>query len=790
MPNAASVILTLQSQVAPQISQAANAYKSLSVEEQKAEQGAARYAQTLQKVALADSKTAVEEQRLAVQTANAARAQDQASLAALRLASAQEKAGNSSSLAGQFADGLKSGLLGIVGPAALATAALAIVVGTANSFKEAFTFKAQLDSTNASIAISLQGIRDSGAAFQEAAQFANRYKLTQEETAAAIQASIPILRTSNASLTAVESTLLRLQAKKPEKSIADAARALDELKSGQIVSIVDQFNVSRDAANKMKDEIAGGADAVTVLSQYLETAGFGMEALEIRTRGATGALNDAKVAQEELKIAQGRLAESAGGVFFVEAIARQYRGLANLLNGDAIPALRGTAQELQISAQGALAYATALASGKSAVEAQAAADQAAAATANSFADAQRNGGGGTFEFTTALKANADALSKDAVDKLNSSIATAQLAQQQAQLEADSRRAAQGLLGAGDQALLLAQKYGIAADQAQFLIRQQQALSNASALADQRVGERDPSNTLSASEFNKFDKAADAGRAAKVAEDKKAADKAAADAKRLQDAQDNLALSRAKTSAQKIAVYRAQLARTTDQVERLQIQAQIEQEQRSGGGKVTAAQSTALKLNDIARTSGDDRLKIERENLERLRDQQEDFDVRSARSKEDFERQKLKLLAEGKRADAAALTETFARDQRRDQEDFERQKRRTVRNNQENLGDQSTRVDNRVESINARTAARGGTPSGLPSAPGASTPAPLTALPAAPRQGQQIAQLTIVGQINMDSKAVGTAVYPTIAVLIDDELSASLALLNPPGSGQAAVAGVG
>jgi hypothetical protein len=93
MPNAASVILTLQSQVAPQISQAANAYKSLSVEEQKAEQGAARYAQTLQKVALADSKTAVEEQRTAVQVANAARAEDQAALSALRLAMPRARPG-------------------------------------------------------------------------------------------------------------------------------------------------------------------------------------------------------------------------------------------------------------------------------------------------------------------------------------------------------------------------------------------------------------------------------------------------------------------------------------------------------------------------------------------------------------------------------------------------------------------------------------------------------------------------------------------------------------------------
>jgi hypothetical protein len=113
----------------------------------------------------------------------------------------------------------------------------------------------------------------------------------------------------------------------------------------------------------------------------------------------------------------------------------------------------------------------------------------------------------------------------------------------------------------------------------------------------------------------------------------------------------------------------------------------------------------------------------------------------------------------------------------------------VRNNaEENRRHWRARIrQQQISPIGLRCAARQSA-ARAPAAP--STPAPLTALPAAPRQGQQIAQLTIVGQINMDSKAVGTAVYPTIAVLIDDELSASLALLNPPGSGQAAGRGGG
>jgi len=145
-------------------------------------------------------------------------------------------------------------------------------------------------------------------------------------------------------------------------------------------------------------------------------------------------------------------------------------------------------------------------------------------------------------------------------KIDSTIQTAELAARQAQLDADSRAAAQGLLGAGDQALILAQKYGIAASQAQFLIQQQQAIINKEALADQRKGEQ-TGTTLSAREFNNFsnlqrqrnNELADEKKKAdeKAAADKKRADeKAAADAKRLQDAQNQLRLASATTTAAK------------------------------------------------------------------------------------------------------------------------------------------------------------------------------------------------------------------------------------------------
>lgn len=339
MPSA-EIILKLGNQAVAGIRQTADATKAAAAEEARAAQAALTRAQAVARLQVALGQNAVAERTLSTALASVTTETNGSIRAQIQLVSIQQRGATAASAeaaaqrqamdamrasvapvvevgaatqnATSYVGAFTSGLAGMAGPAAVAGGALALLAGTANSFKEAFVFKAQLDATNTSIGIQLHGVRDSSQAFAEASVFAARYRLTQQDTAAAIQASIPILRSSNASLSEVEATLLRLQVKKPEKSLADAARALDELKAGQIISIVDQFNVSRDAANKMKDEIAKGGDAVKVLSTYLTSAGIGMEALETRTKGAQGALNSLAVSQEKLKIAQAQFAQGPG----------------------------------------------------------------------------------------------------------------------------------------------------------------------------------------------------------------------------------------------------------------------------------------------------------------------------------------------------------------------------------------------------------------------------------------------------------------------------------------------
>ncbi len=64
---------------------------------------------------------------------------------------------------------------------------------------------------------------------------------------------------------------MRLGSRNPAKPITEAARALRELaNTGDVATIKDLFNVGAADALRMKNEIAGGADAVQVLSRFLD----------------------------------------------------------------------------------------------------------------------------------------------------------------------------------------------------------------------------------------------------------------------------------------------------------------------------------------------------------------------------------------------------------------------------------------------------------------------------------------------------------------------------------------
>src|SRR5260221_2773342 len=465
-------------------------FNVLTAEEQKAERQALSLAQSMARLDGALKQPEVGALRLRQALQNAAFIDPSQAVSALnQIISLEQKAAKASQGLGSvgglpilprtlesFGTGaieqFKSSLLGIVGPAAVATAAIGGLEQIGESFKRAFVFKAELDQNKASITAQLSGIRDAGQAFEEARVFADKYKLTQEDTTTAIQASVPLLRQSKSSLTDVLTVLAQLQVLKPEQGIQGAAFALAELQGGQSKSLATRFNIPIAKANELKKEIQAGGDAVQILGKYLDDAGIGATALAVRTQGAAGALNDAKIAAEQLTIAHGNLAASKSGIAVVQEQAQVYRGLANVLNGDVIGGLKATVATFAVTQQAQQVYNQAIAQGKTESEA-AALQQSAYDTAlraayidlGLYTPAQQAAASATNNHTKALTDSTNALSEEAQKKLEDQIVTAQFSAQQKQLEVDSQRAAVGLLGAGNQALILTRKYGIATEQA-------------------------------------------------------------------------------------------------------------------------------------------------------------------------------------------------------------------------------------------------------------------------------------------------------------------------------------
>ena len=777
----------------------------------------ARRANEDAKAGIYAAREATEEQKLAREIANTAAAEDRAATAALRRQQAEERAARAAGSGGlgpalprtfagfagtggeEFAQGISSGLLGVVGPAAVATAAIGAFRNALDFTEESFKLKAALDTTNASIKVQIQNFRDYGQIQREGSAFADKYRLTQEETQQAIQASIPILRQSKQSLTEVESTLLRLSVLKPEQGIEGAAFALAELQGGQTKSLETRFNIPIAKANELKKEIEAGGDAITVLGKYLDSAGVGMDALAVRTQGATGKMNELKVETEKFQLALGGQA-GGPGEFILDQRINAARAGARVFSGDYKSAL-ASIQETAAGGLDTMANWNAVGSvtagliGKltglthenaaanfqqrdailqsaDAEDRRAEAMQRAAASDD--IDIEQRRVAQLNAQATAEDRNTQAIGRSTSAKLGAKVQTQQLAEREQLLASVGTDVRAGLITAAQGAEVLRAYFG---DAANAVLNLQLQLG--------KVGSLDISGSLGITAGNAL-----AQQNADLESHYQHYIQGKKDAAALADSEIQLAQARGQ-NAKAIDLLKQKQAgidRSTvaGQAEYNQIQAQIEGLNQKG---LRSAASTATKLNDIATQSGVDRLRIERENLERLRDQQDDFDVRRSRSEEDYQRRRIKLLADGKIREAQLLAEEHAIDVRRMQEDFDRDKARTLRNNAEALGDQATRVD-----LQTAKAARGKGGVGASAAPDiGGAPAPLSPASAAASGGAatRVIQIQLLGTVNLDGDQVGQLIYPHIQPMIEDDIVIDLQQAGvsvPAGSRQSAVAG--
>lgn len=251
---------------------------------------------------------------------------------------AAKLSGQSMSAADEFAQSFTSGLAGMVGPAAAATAALGAASTVAESFKDAFAWQAEMDAATTSINIQLKGVRDANEVWAQAAEFGEKYRYTQEQMTTIISNSVPLLRQSKAGFDDLAGVLARMQVLAPGKSIEEAAFSLRELASGDIVSMADQFNIAKNKVYEMRDAIVAGGDPIVVMAEYLDKAGVSMDTLKARTEGAKGAMNDLVLQQEDLKEAQAEWAEGPG-LQLLELQTNVIRGLVRVMTGDWSPAI-------------------------------------------------------------------------------------------------------------------------------------------------------------------------------------------------------------------------------------------------------------------------------------------------------------------------------------------------------------------------------------------------------------------------------------------------------------------
>ena len=268
----------------------------------------------------------------------------------------------------------------------------------------------------------------------------------------------------------------------------------------------------------------------------------------------------------------------------------------------------------------------------------------------------------------------DALLEELQKKIQDKKHTADLAELQAQLAADSKLAAQGLLGAGDQALLLASKYGIAKDAASDLIAEQDRLLS--------FGSKSTKDTGNLAALPKD--SASAGLAAlrsgsiRTGEEIAAAQKQIDEQKaREQDAQNALALEKAKTHGAKIAELQRQLAAEDDPVEKLGIQRDIVREQNAlEDEKTRKVKSQTSELNKQATLQESIYDSINKQKHALLDIQEGEIKDRQERRKEDQEIAKAqRILADPRKArlqaaaqDAIALIEVQRQQRQLDLQD--------------------------------------------------------------------------------------------------------------------------
>lgn len=349
--------------------------------------------------------------------------------------------------------------------------------------------------------------------------------------------------------------------------------------------------------------------------------------------------------------------------------------------------------------------------------------------------------------------------------------TAALADAQAQLDADSKAAADGLLAAGDQAAALAAKYFISADAAQFLIDKQKAL------AGPRV---DPKREDS--QFRPGELQGQAGDLrAQFLADQRAAAQAAYTARTAQQFALASPAERLKLEQQALARLKPGTAEYINQQTKvLQLQRQIAEQSDKRGTKIA---STARKAVETEQRSLQKIQDDYADHYQRLTQMSDDYNLNRSRNEEDFQISQRRLLAEGRIKEAQLAKEDFDREQRRKREDFDRATGKSVADFAREHGG---------------TAAVGPVPAAMIAAGRAAPVVPAAAAALAAAGQPSTAQPTVIKvdipiSVTMDGQQIATITGPLITQPLLDDLALQIGITTagrPVGGQQTAFREIG
>lgn len=214
-----------------------------------------------------------------------------------------------------------------------------------------------LEQSRTMMGVIIQSHEEAQRIFAQGERFAREYYVSFSEVNQVLLDNAQVFRRTSASADELLSVLMRLSMLNPAQGLEGAGFAFRELVLGlDVTSLVERFNISRNAAYALRAEIAAGKDPVEAFDRALNKLGMTQDVLSMRTSGLAGQYRELGMLWENLK---GTIFSSPIAKSFTEGfldVARNtVRGFSYLLNSEMMSGVRVSDSQIGVLAEQVLA---------------------------------------------------------------------------------------------------------------------------------------------------------------------------------------------------------------------------------------------------------------------------------------------------------------------------------------------------------------------------------------------------------------------------------------------------